>query len=88
MNVWLNAQCAGVKTCEKNGFLPYYMYRQKYMKGNLENVGYAKPSFDSIYNIDMMEEVCHIFAFGAGAVSKRIYGEENKIQISPNVKDL
>ncbi len=76
------------KACVKNGFSPYYMYRQKYMKGNLENVGYAKENFDSIYNIDMMEEVCNVIAFGAGAISKRIYSEQNRLQRSPNVKDL
>jgi len=78
----------GRKLCEKNGLNPYYMYRQQYMKGNLENVGYAKKGSESIYNIDMMEEVCGVLAFGAGAISKRVFNKENRINRSPNVKDL
>lgn len=49
---------------------PYYLYRQKYMTGNMENIGWTKRSFDSIYNICMMEELCDIISFGAGGVSK------------------
>lgn len=52
------------------GFKPYYMYRQKNMVGNYENVGFAKESFEGLYNIYMMEEVHSIFAAGAGAVTK------------------
>ena len=52
------------------GYLPYYMYRQKNMVGNYENVGFAKPGFEGLYNIYMMEEVHSIFAAGAGAVTK------------------
>ncbi|MGN1345806.1 MAG: coproporphyrinogen dehydrogenase HemZ [Eubacteriales bacterium] len=52
------------------GYLPYYMYRQKNTVGNLENVGYAKPGHEGLYNIYMMEEVHSIFAAGASAMSK------------------
>jgi len=52
------------------GYLPYYMYRQKNTVGNLENVGYAKPGHEGLYNIYMMEEVHSIFASGASAVTK------------------
>lgn len=52
------------------GYHPYYMYRQKNTVGNLENVGYAKPGFDGLYNVYMMEEVHSIFACGASAVTK------------------
>ena len=52
------------------GYLPYYMYRQKNTVGNLENVGYAKPGHEGLYNIYMMEEVHSIFAAGASAVTK------------------
>ncbi len=55
---------------EKSGYLPYYMYRQKNTVGNLENVGYAKPGFEGLYNIYMMEEVHSIFSCGASAVTK------------------
>jgi len=54
----------------ESGYLPYYMYRQKNMVGNYENVGFAKPGFEGLYNIYMMEEVHSIFAAGAGAVTK------------------
>ncbi len=76
------------RMCERKGYLPYYMYRQKYMKGNLENVGYAKIGSHSIYNIDMMEEVTDILAFGAGAVSKKIYPSEGRHERIANPKDL
>ena len=72
----------------ENGYAPYYMYRQKYMAGNMENVGYAKPGAVCVYNIDMMEEACSILALGAGAISKRIYLGENRIERAPNVKDI
>ncbi len=52
------------------GFKPYYMYRQKNMVGNYENVGFAKEGYEGLYNIYMMEEVHSIFAAGAGAVTK------------------
>lgn len=73
------------------GYSPYYMYRQKYMKGSLENVGYSKPGAECLYNIDNMEDVCSVAAFGAGAISKRIFaGVEGNVRIerAANVKDL
>lgn len=54
------------------GYIPYYMYRQKNMVGNLENVGFAKEGTEGYYNIYMMEEVHSIFAAGAGAVTKLV----------------
>lgn len=54
------------------GYLPYYMYRQKNMVGNLENVGFCKEGAQGYYNIYMMEEVHSIFAAGAGAVTKLV----------------
>ncbi|MDE6758891.1 MAG: coproporphyrinogen dehydrogenase HemZ [Clostridia bacterium] len=59
----------------KSGYSPYYMYKQKYMSGNLENVGYCKKEKACIYNIDIMEEISSIIANGAGGISKRIFGE-------------
>lgn len=56
----------------KAGYLPYYMYRQKNTVGNLENVGYAKPGHEGLYNIYMMEEVQTIFAAGASSVTKLV----------------
>ncbi len=57
---------------EQAGYIPYYMYRQKNTVGNFENVGFAKPGTEGLYNIYMMEEVHSIFAAGAGAVSKLV----------------
>ena len=52
------------------GYLPYYLYRQKYMSGSLENVGWAKPGAESLYNIVMMEELHTVVSLGAGGVTK------------------
>ena len=73
---------------EAHGYLPYYMYRQKYMSGNLENVGYARPERICRYNIDMMEESVSILAHGAGAMTKRVFAEENRIERVPAPKDV
>ncbi|MBR5740930.1 MAG: radical SAM protein, partial [Firmicutes bacterium] len=54
------------------GYRPYYMYRQKNTVGNLENVGWAKPDHEGLYNIYMMEEVHSIFSAGAAAVTKLV----------------
>jgi coproporphyrinogen dehydrogenase HemZ len=72
----------------KKGMRPYYMYRQKYMAGNLENVGYALPGAECVYNIDMMEETHDIVALGAGAVSKRMYYEQTRHERFPNPKNI
>jgi len=70
------------------GMRPYYMYRQKYMRGNLENVGYTLPGFASIYNIDIMEEQTSILALGAGAITKWILKGGELICRVANPKDL
>ncbi len=57
-------------TFEKNGILPYYMYRQSKTVGNLENVGYAKLGFEGLYNVYIMDETHTILACGASAVTK------------------
>ena len=69
------------------GMEPYYLYRQKNMSGNFENVGYAKPKKAGIYNILIMEEVQTIMALGAGTISKRVYGD-GRIERCDNVKDV
>ncbi len=62
----------------QNGYIPYYMYRQKNTVGNFENVGFAKEGTEGLYNIYMMEEVHTIFSAGAGAVTKLVeYDAEN-----------
>lgn len=61
------------------GFAPYYLYRQKYMSGNLENVGYAKPGCESAYNVLIMEEIHTILSLGAGGVTKLVNPAKNEI---------
>ena len=70
-----------------NGYEPYYLYRQKNILGNLENVGYAKSGEESIYNIVIMEEVQTIIGVGCGASSKFIDPETGKITQFYNPKD-
>lgn len=75
-----------------HGLEPYYMYRQKNISGNAENIGYAPPGEGSYYNILIMEEVQDILAFGAGAVSKFLTrgaeGSVTHIDRVENVKDV
>ena len=70
------------------GYAPYYLYRQKYMAGNLENVGYAKPGKACLYNIDIMEETTHNLALGAGAITKWIFPAHRRIERAPNVRNV
>lgn len=72
---------------EEHGYHPYYLYRQKNILGNLENVGYSLPNQDSIYNIIIMEEVQTIIGLGCGAASKFIHPKTGKIQQFSNPKD-
>lgn len=55
-----------------HGYIPYYLYRQKYMSGSLENVGWAKPGAESLYNVIMMEELHTVVSLGAGGVTKLV----------------
>lgn len=73
--------------CEA-GYEPYYLYRQKYMAGNLENVGYARPGKACLYNIDIMEETTHNLALGAGAISKWIFPANRRIERAANVRNI
>lgn len=76
------------------GQKPYYMYRQKNMAGNLENVGYSVPGKECIYNILIMEEKQTIIAIGAGASSKVVFHDQSdqdhavRIERIENVKDV
>lgn len=71
------------------GYNPYYLYRQKNIVSNLENVAYSKLGYECLYNVDIMEEKISILAAGAGAISKRVNSEKfEKIQRAPNVSDL
>lgn len=70
------------------GYEPYYLYRQKYQAGGLENVGWAKPGKACVYNVDTMEEISDNIAVGANAISKRYFGSENRIERYAAPKDL
>lgn len=72
---------------ENMGMTPYYMYRQKNIAGNMENVGYARIGKAGVYNILIMEEKQTIVALGAGSVTKRIY-PDGRIERCANVKDV
>lgn len=71
-----------------NGYSPYYLYRQKYMAGNLENVGYTKPNKACVYNIDVMEEIAQNVACGANAISKRVFSGGERIERVASPKDV
>ena len=74
------------KTLIENGYKPYYLYRQKHQVGGLENVGYFRDDNVCIFNIDSMEDVSSVIAIGAGAISKRVFNLENRIERQPNCK--
>ena len=76
------------KLSEDLGMKPYYMYRQKNMVGNMENVGYCRDEKICIYNIQMIEEKQTIIALGADGVSKVVFLEENRLERFANVKDV
>ncbi|WP_029502010.1 coproporphyrinogen dehydrogenase HemZ [Lachnoclostridium phytofermentans] len=72
----------------ENDYHPYYLYRQKNMAENLENVGYARHGKEGIYNILIMEEKQTILALGAGGSSKFVFHKENRIERVENVKSV
>ena len=72
----------------KQGYRPYYLYRQKYMAGNLENVGYAKKGHACLYNIGNMEETANVLALGAGAITKWLFDAERRIDRAPNLRNI
>ena len=67
---------------------PYYLYRQKNIPGNLENVGYAKDGRECLYNVLIMEEKLDILALGAGTSTKLVFPDRNRIERVENVKNL
>ena len=78
----------GRDTAHAMGMKAYYLYRQKYMAQNLENVGYARPSSICRYNIDNMEETTSVLALGAGGISKCVMRQEEKILRAPNIANI
>lgn len=79
----LSAACA-----RELGMEPYYLYRQKNMAGNFENVGYSLPGKACIYNILIMEEMQTIVACGAGTTTKVVFPAENRRERCENVKEV
>ncbi len=71
-----------------HGYRPYYLYRQKYMAGNLENTGYSLPGKECVYNIDVMEEIAQNVACGANAVSKCVDFNSQTIKRCGSPKDI
>ena len=67
---------------------PYYLYRQKNIPGNLENVGYTVSGKECLYNILIMEEKMDIIALGAGTSTKLVFPDENRIERIENVKNV
>ena len=78
---------AAAEVCANMGMEPYYLYRQKNLAGNFENVGYAKDGKAGIYNVLIMEEIQSVIALGAGAITKRVHSG-GQIERCENVKDV
>ena len=72
----------------ESGMVPYYLYRQKNMAGNFENVGYSKDGKAGVYNILIMEEKQSIYAAGANAQSKIVFRNPDRIERIENVKNV
>lgn len=72
----------------KAGYEPYYLYRQKYMAGAHENVGWTKKGHASVYNIDVMEESADNVAVGGNAISKKVFLGEGRIERLGSPKDI
>ena len=72
----------------KNGLKPYYLYRQGYMSGDLENVGCCRPGAEGMYNIQIMEEHQTIIGIGGSATTKVVDFRRKRMKSSFNAKDL
>ncbi len=68
------------------GYVPYYLYRQKFMSGGFENVGWCLPGHEGLYNICIMEELCTILALGGGGVTKLVAPGSGRIERIFNAK--
>ncbi len=74
------------ETLRRAGYVPYYLYRQKYMSGSLENVGWTLPGKENVYNICMMEELHSVLSLGAGGVTKLVDRNTGAIRRISNPK--
>ncbi len=73
---------------KRAGYSPYYLYRQKYTSGNLENTGYAKEGKACVYNVDVMEETTSTISCGAGGISKKVTKDLGRIERQSIVKNI
>ena len=73
-------------TLRTAGYRPYYLYRQKYMSGSFENIGWCRSGGECWYNVDIMSELCSILSFGAAGSTKMVVPGTNQIQRAFNVK--
>ena len=71
-----------------HNYNPYYLYRQKNILGNFENIGYAMDGKESIYNIRIIEERHNILALGVGGVSKQVFNKELGFNRIPNFRSV
>ena len=78
---------SAMQTAEELSLYPYYLYRQKNMAGNLENIGFSKEGKECLYNIFMMEEKHTVFGVGAGSSSKILF-ENGRLERVDNGKDF
>ena len=78
---------SAMQTAEELPLYPYYLYRQKNMAGNLENIGFSKEGKECLYNIFMMEEKHTVFGVGAGSSSKILFGN-GRLERVDNGKDF
>ena len=75
-----------LEALEGAGYRPYYLYRQKYMSGGLENVSWCLPGTENNYNIIMMEELQSVLSLGAGGVTKLVDRSSGRIVRLTNPK--
>ena len=68
------------------GYRPYYLYRQKYMSGSFENIGWCRSGAECLYNVYIMSELCSILSFGAGGSTKMVEPGTNHIERTFNLK--
>lgn len=76
-----------IKKLEECKYYPYYLYRQKHMVGDFENIGYSKDGMECLYNIMIMEETNSIISMGCGGVTKIVNLPNDRIERVFNVKE-
>ena len=84
----MRMSAAATDAVRRAGYRPYYLYRQGYMSGDLENVGYARPGAESMYNVQIMEEQQTIIGIGGAATTKVIGVRGDRMRSVFNAKDL